>query len=278
MKNVLGLIAGMSVCIALLAAGCREKTASPHPAVTSLGAPSPSDTRDVLRAGYDGEAAGYWFKSMLSDGEFTEEEQAEIAKVLDRYYAVVVQMQSKIEERHLPLPTYRPATIQWLREFAGQTKDEWSGFKIVSISFWPEPDEDISTVAQALAEQAIRQIYKDLAAAKDKYPELAKFDEEHVRLKQDQLGYDPDLAPPRGYGESQYRFLISVSICTPDFGPAKTSAWRILFPHQKLGAYRHTVVTDEQLAEFVKETIEKNIEPLIRFEKLLGGEAVYDHW
>ncbi len=28
----------------------------------------------------------------------------------------------------------------------------------------------------------------------------------------------------------------------------------------------------------VKETIEKNIEPLIRFEKLLSGEAVYDHW
>jgi len=49
-------------------------------------------------------------------------------------------------------------------------------------------------------------------------------------------------------------------------------------PRQKLAVYRYAWVTDEQLAEFVKETIEKNIEPLIRFEEILGGEAVYSNW
>jgi len=58
----------------------------------------------------------------------------------------------------------------------------------------------------------------------------------------------------------------------------EASPQRIFFPHQKLRAYRRAAVTDKQLAEFVKETIEKNLEPLIRFEKLLGGEPVYDNW
>ncbi len=49
-------------------------------------------------------------------------------------------------------------------------------------------------------------------------------------------------------------------------------------PRQELAVTRFLSVNDKQLAELVKETIEKNIEPLIRFEKLLGGEPVYDDW
>jgi len=238
--------------------------------------PSPRGTIDVLMAGYDGEAAGRWFKSMLSDGEFTEEEQAEIRQVLDAYYAVVVQMQSNVEGRPLPPPDYRPATIDWLREIAQRVKDAESKFSVANVAFWPKPSEDVVCIGEALAKQAIRQIYEDLAAAKDKYPELGKFDEEHVSFSEGELRYDPGLSPQQGY--DGYRFLISVSICTPHLGPAKTSPRRIILPRQKLAVYRHAMVSDSQLTELVKETIEKNLEPLIRFEKLLGGEPVYDNW
>ncbi len=59
---------------------------------------------------------------MLSDGEFTEEEQAEIGQVLDAYYAVVVQMQSNVEGRPLPPPDYRPATMEQLIGIYGRLK------------------------------------------------------------------------------------------------------------------------------------------------------------
>jgi len=238
--------------------------------------PSPSETRDVLRAGYDGEAAGRWFKGMLSDGEFTEEEQAEIAEVLDRYYAAVVQMQWHVEGRPLAPPMYRPATMDWLREIAQRVKDAESKFSVASVVFWPKPSEDVVCVGEALAKQAIRQIYEDLAAAKDKYPELAKFNEENVRLSESKLSYHP--SPPQGT-QKITKPEILISIRMPNVGESQVSFNnRIFLPRQKLGATRFLSVDDKQLTEFVKETIEANIEPLIRFEKLLGGEAVYDNW
>jgi len=212
---------------------------------------------------------------MLSDGEFTEEEQAEIAEVLDSYYAVVVQMQRQVEGRPLPLPMYRPATMEWLTKRATRLEEARPGFKVASIAFWPEPDENISTVAQALAEQAIRQIYEDLAAAKDKYPELAKFDEENVRVSENKLSYHP--SPPQGTQKITKPYIL-VSIGMPSLGISQVLFNNLIWPRQKRAAYRLAAVADQQLAEFVKQTVEKNIEPLIRFEKLLGGEAVYDYW
>jgi len=239
--------------------------------------PSPSGTLDVLRAGYDGEAAGRWFKGMLSDGEFTEEEQAKIAEVLDRYYAVVVQMESQVEGRHLHSPDYRSATTEELRRIAERLKDR-PDLKPHSIIFWPKPSEDVLCVREALAEQAVRQVYEDLAVAKDKYPELAKFDEENVRLSENKLSYHP--SPPQGTQKITKPYIwVSIRISVPNASESQVSFNnQILLPRQKLGATRYLSVDDKQLAEFVKETIEKNIEPLIRFEKLLGGEPVYDNW
>ena len=236
--------------------------------------PSPSGTLDVLRADYDGEAAGRWFKGMLSDGEFTEEEQAEIGQVLDAYYAVVVQMQSNVEGRPLPPPDYRPATMEQLIGIYGRLKTR-PDLTVHSITFWRKPSEDVVCVSEALAKQALRQIYEDLAAAKDKYPELAKFDEENVRVSEDGLSYAPN--PTKGH-EKVAAPNLGASIRAPYLGVSQTIQWRIFLPRQKLAVYRYAWVTDEQLAEFVKETIEKNIEPLIRFEEILGGEAVYSNW
>ncbi len=238
--------------------------------------PPSYDVSYARRAGYDGEAAGRWFRGMLSDGEFTEEEQAEIAQVLDRYYAVVVQMESQAEGRPLPPPMYRPATMEWLTKRATHLEEARPGFKLASIAFWPEPDEDITTVAQALAEQAIRQVHKDLAAIKDEYPELADFGQENVNFSDTSLFYAPNPSEPGQKGSVP---TISVSIGTPYLGVTQaTFPQRIFLPRQKLAVGRHAWVTDEQLAKCVKETIEKNVVPLIRFEKILGGEPVYDNW
>ena len=225
-------------------------------------------------AGHSGSSAGYWFKSMLSDGEFSPQEQAEIAEVLDRYYAIVVQMQSKIEERHLPSPDYHSATMQQLTEVYERLKAR-PELEIRSITFWPKPSEDVVCVGEALAEQAVRQIYEDLAAAKDKYPELAKFDEKHVTLTEGGLSYFPN--PPIPHQKNGPTVMVYID--RPYLGVSQAMfPRRIFLPRQKLAVSRQPGSTDEPIHNFARQTIEKNIEPLIRVEKLLGGEPSYDEW
>lgn len=236
--------------------------------------PPSSEALDALRAGYDGESAGQWFKGMLSDGDFSQEEQAEIAEVLDAYYAMVVQLESEVEGRPLPRRKFVPATMHELKKVAESLKAR-PDLNIARITFWCEPRENVAPVSQALVEQAIQHIYEGLAAVRDEYPELAKFDEEHVKISDSGLSYAPN--PPKWHQKNLA--TVMVSIRAPYLGGSQAAfPRRIFLPRQKLAVSGSPARTDKPLEKLVTQTIEKNIEPLIRFEKVLGGEAVRDNW
>jgi len=239
---------------------------------------------DALRAGHDGEAAGRWFWTMLSDGDFSREEQARMAEVLGAYYGMAVVKGSWVEGRkpslllrfrQLMSAEVHRATMEELTRIAEELK-AWSGLKMVKVEFWREPDNDVVAVAQALADQAIRRIYQDIEAAKGEFPELALFDGGHVRLQEGGLFYAPTPPVPRQMGSKP---TVGVWIRPPQLRVSQvTFPLRIILPRQKLAVVRHVSVDDQRLGGLVEQIIERNLGPLESFEKILGGEPVLDHW
>jgi hypothetical protein len=230
---------------------------------------------NAIGAGSSGKIAGAWFKSMLSDGDFSQREQAEMADVLGAYYAMVVETEFQGKEHTSLLREFLDATMDELLEVAEKVKAR-PDLRLVSVTFWRQPVADAPLVSETLAEDALSRIFHDLAAAKDRFPELAQFDAEHARIWGGSLFYAP-VAP--AYHEKVSKPTIGVFITAPYLGVTQmASPQRIFLPAQGLAVARVLLVDDPELAEFVKRTIEENLAALESFERVLGSEPVADNW
>ncbi len=234
-------------------------------AAVAMGTPE----RNVVADSDLEETPGRRLETMFSDGEFSPQEQAEIANILEGCYCLVVQWETE-PGRPLRVQFVAP-TLEALQQFVGRWGGHHRDDKIAQIYLWHEPSEDVQVVSQALVRQVVRQIGEDLAAVRDKFHELAELYERPYRLRADRLWYG---GRPKA---EDFRPSLAVFIQSPALGdnaPPPYGPWRTLLPRQNLQVSGWVVVSDEQLAELVTKTVEKNLEPLLRCERLMGGEPV----
>ena len=227
------------------------------------------------RADNDGDAAGRWFQNMISDGDFSTQEQAQLKPMLSKYYiARIVIVHNAVVEQIHTCDEWSNMDIKSLMELTNRV-DHYTDRKVLFISFWRNPTQEIKSKSSSLAKQAVQRLYNDLTAARDKYPELAKFDKEHVRFGDGGFSYQPNkpvkhqkIASPN----------IGFYVGEPYFGPTQDNYPRVIFPRQKLSVYKSIYVKDEKLRSFISQCIEKNIKPFSDYEKTLDSSPVREGW
>jgi len=117
-------------------------------------------------------------------------------------------------------------------------------------------------------------VYEDLAAKKQEFPELAEFGEGHVALGDGERSYAPNR--PQGRAKVS-RPTIAVGVRPPQLVPGQVVHLVGLFlPRQEREVSPWIIVDDARLHDFVKQTIAKDTAPLVRFERVLGGEPLRD--
>jgi len=216
----------------------------------------------------------------LSDGQLSAQEQAEAAQALkaQRCYAVLVQFRSSSQRPAPRFPSVVGAEAEGLRVLERVLKDN-PGLRPVRINLWHEPSPETQSKCEGLAKRALQRIYDDLAAAKARFPELAKFDKEHVRVRGTEIWYNSEIPPRLPKRIPEPKVDISIRIEPPYFADAQPEpAARLFLPKQKLAVIRRVVgVQDERLKEFIKETVDKAVQPLVALEKGLRSQPVPEH-
>ena len=220
--------------------------------------PSSDHAIDGLRAETADEKT---VREMLSDRVLDKEEQARLAGMLaaKRYYMVSVQGEEN-SDVHRPILHVYPASAYGMRGLTNTFDGRIWSPRAVCVSLWGEPSEDVSARAKSIAKDMLSRLYKALASAKDRFPELAKWDQAHATLSDHDLWYCPDTPRrlPKSIPESSVD--ISVRIAEPMMYDVQPEAGACLyFPNLKLVMIVRLKVQDERLAEFVKETIKKEL-------------------
>ncbi|MFQ5810594.1 MAG: hypothetical protein ACE5JM_13340, partial [Armatimonadota bacterium] len=184
---------------------------------------------------------------------------------LDQYYCVLIDWETKTGQRLRPQVVV--PTVERLQRFAQQVE----GRRLSHVSLWREPSKDVRIVTDALARHAVAQIRADLTAIKDEYPELTELRERPYKIGPTTLGYG---SRPKSADRGPTFAVFVGGPFMGDAQPPPGSPWRTLLPRQNIEIDGWVGVSDKRLAELLKQTVERNVEPLLCFERLLGGEPV----
>ena len=232
---------------------------------------------EAMRASHDSASVGQWLRWLLNDGEFTPDEQKQIADILPRYYGLLVERKWREEgsTRRQPPPIVRAADLTSLTELAERLKSQ-PELSIEKVVLWDQPSADVIEASRVLAKQVLHSIYTDLCELRDQHPELAKLDDAHVKLTDTSLFYEPETVPDHQKTSSP---RIVVVIGVPYLGVSQMAfPQRILLAKQKLEIHRQVFVQGNDLKTAVASVIERNIRPATERERALGGEPFYENW
>jgi hypothetical protein len=212
---------------------------------------------------------------MISDGSFTAEEQQTIAAELKEhpYYAIAVRIQPQHSQKpvHTMVFGAHPEGLAMLaRSINGRQETER-----FSAELWSAPDSVVFVKSVELAIEALRRIRADLKSAKSRFPELASLDDEHLKGTGDGLLYSSALpvTPSKAPGAS---YQISVSIAAPYLHDAQPEPGRHIYLPKQKRVIIYWANAGESLQAYLRDTVNKEIQPLIVYEGQLGGQTVQD--
>jgi hypothetical protein len=246
--------------------------------------PSPW-ARDAARADRDGKAAGRWLLAMLQDGTLSAEERGQIRLILPSYYALAMQVywepknikNANKMSRRSPPTRLTEATITAIDS---AIRPDWpakaGNQKVIDGAvFVGNPAEEVQVKAKNLADQALQKIYQDLIQAKGQFSELALFDQQHVKLTNEQLTFGPTTWTKSVPAPKMTAPRINIYTRSPQLVTSQVLDYpRIVFLRQKIEISCSVLVKDKALRDFIEQTIEKRTEKLQNYERQLGGEPL----
>jgi hypothetical protein len=227
---------------------------------------------DAALAAKDGSAAGRWFLQMISNGDFSKQEQEQIRAILPGYYGLRIYWH-RPKGLHSFRGDFAYASMDGLRELAAYFRQKDS-LKPERIEFWAEPTPEVREAAKKRARDAAMRIAAKIMALKcTAYPELNRFDLLSIHLGDGGFWYAPNKP------EAHNKFgkpTIGITIGPPCLVMTQISFPRVLFPKQCLEVTRILGVENAQLKAEITANVLSEIKPLIAAERSLGGEPTGD--
>lgn len=226
----------------------------------------------VQKSTKDGDEVGRTFLEMISDGNFSEEEQSLLEPKLSGFYAVRICWAS-VPAR--PRPFYggdlREPTIQALKELAEKVSRGLLP-KIKQVTLWPDP-----VTAQGMndARLALKRVRDRLVPLRQRFAEMAWFKGDAISMSDNVLWYSPHV-PGRDGNAAGPLIVVCMDMLFPCASAMPSP--KVWFPKQRLQVLCDVRMKSSKLNEAIKRIIDSEIATLAAQEKSLGGEPIYDGW
>lgn len=210
--------------------------------------------------------------AIIKNGLFTKAKREQVSRIMTagHYYGMKVDMH--YQGIDLVRTEYAGADADHMQSIANRL----GGAKLTDVRVWlyKEPDPAVTKAAQSRARRVIGQIYTDIAAISNAYPELKLFDKDHVSVTDQSLSFQPNggLTKSRSKVNTPY---ISVGTREPQLGVGTQASFpSLLFPAQKLQLTWFVIIEDEALKNKIIAIVTNDAQPLADAERALGGAPI----